>query len=104
RVVAAARRRRARLRARGRVPAAAGGELDRGDRHARLGRRGRRALCAVRLQRGARRAPRDDPGAARRRLSGEGALTHLAAFLGVSALVIVTPGQDTALTIRNTLL
>jgi threonine/homoserine/homoserine lactone efflux protein len=26
-----------------------------------------------------------------------------AAFLGVSALVIVTPGQDTALTIRNTL-
>jgi threonine/homoserine/homoserine lactone efflux protein len=28
----------------------------------------------------------------------------LAAFLGVSALVIVTPGQDTALTIRNTLL
>jgi threonine/homoserine/homoserine lactone efflux protein len=25
------------------------------------------------------------------------------AFLGVSALVIVTPGQDTALTIRNTL-
>jgi threonine/homoserine/homoserine lactone efflux protein len=30
-------------------------------------------------------------------------ITHLAAFLGVSALVIVTPGQDTALTIRNTL-
>src|SRR5512133_657124 len=29
---------------------------------------------------------------------------QLAAFLGVSALVIVTPGQDTALTIRNTLL
>jgi threonine/homoserine/homoserine lactone efflux protein len=29
---------------------------------------------------------------------------HLAAFLAVSALVIVTPGQDTALTIRNTLL
>jgi threonine/homoserine/homoserine lactone efflux protein len=28
---------------------------------------------------------------------------QLAAFLGVSALVIVTPGQDTALTIRNTL-
>ncbi len=27
-----------------------------------------------------------------------------AAFLGVSAVVIVTPGQDTALTIRNTLL
>src|SRR5206468_11899303 len=27
----------------------------------------------------------------------------LAAFLGVSALVIITPGQDTALTIRNTL-
>jgi threonine/homoserine/homoserine lactone efflux protein len=30
-------------------------------------------------------------------------LAHLLAFLGVSALVIVTPGQDTALTIRNTL-
>jgi threonine/homoserine/homoserine lactone efflux protein len=29
---------------------------------------------------------------------------QLAAFLGVAALVIVTPGQDTALTIRNTLL
>jgi threonine/homoserine/homoserine lactone efflux protein len=28
----------------------------------------------------------------------------LAAFLGISALVIVTPGQDTALTIRNTLM
>ena len=31
-------------------------------------------------------------------------ITHFAAFLGVSAIVIVTPGQDTALTIRNTLL
>ena len=30
-------------------------------------------------------------------------LAHAAAFLAVSALVIVTPGQDTALTIRNTL-
>jgi threonine/homoserine/homoserine lactone efflux protein len=29
---------------------------------------------------------------------------ELVAFLGISALVIVTPGQDTALTIRNTLL
>ena len=29
---------------------------------------------------------------------------QLAAFLGVSAVVIVTPGQDTALTVRNTLL
>lgn len=29
---------------------------------------------------------------------------QFAAFLGVSAIVIVTPGQDTALTIRNTLL
>jgi threonine/homoserine/homoserine lactone efflux protein len=29
---------------------------------------------------------------------------QLAAFLGVSAVVIVTPGQDTALTFRNTLL
>jgi threonine/homoserine/homoserine lactone efflux protein len=26
-----------------------------------------------------------------------------AAFLGVSALVIATPGQDTALVVRNTL-
>jgi threonine/homoserine/homoserine lactone efflux protein len=31
-------------------------------------------------------------------------VTHLAAFFAVSALVIVTPGQDTALTIRNALL
>ena len=31
------------------------------------------------------------------------AVTSLGAFFGVSALVIVTPGQDTALTIRNTL-
>ena len=31
-------------------------------------------------------------------------MTYIAAFLGVSLLVIVTPGQDTALTIRNTLL
>ena len=30
-------------------------------------------------------------------------LTQLLAFLGVSVLVIVTPGPDTALTIRNTL-
>jgi threonine/homoserine/homoserine lactone efflux protein len=30
-------------------------------------------------------------------------LTQLAAFLGVSIVVIATPGQDTALTIRNTL-
>lgn len=29
---------------------------------------------------------------------------ELVAFVGVSAIVIVTPGQDTALTIRNTLL
>jgi threonine/homoserine/homoserine lactone efflux protein len=29
---------------------------------------------------------------------------ELIAFLGIAALVIVTPGQDTALTIRNTLL
>jgi threonine/homoserine/homoserine lactone efflux protein len=29
---------------------------------------------------------------------------HFAAFLGVSAIVIMTPGPDTALTIRNTLL
>jgi threonine/homoserine/homoserine lactone efflux protein len=31
-------------------------------------------------------------------------ITHVLAFLSVSAVVIVTPGQDTALTIRNTLL
>jgi len=31
-------------------------------------------------------------------------ISHLIAFLGVAAVVIVTPGQDTALTIRNTLL
>jgi threonine/homoserine/homoserine lactone efflux protein len=31
-------------------------------------------------------------------------MKELLAFLGVSVLVIVTPGQDTALTIRNTLL
>jgi threonine/homoserine/homoserine lactone efflux protein len=31
-------------------------------------------------------------------------LGHLAAFLGVSLVVIVTPGQDTALTVRNTLI
>ena len=30
-------------------------------------------------------------------------MTHALAFLGVSAVVIVTPGQDTALTIRNAL-
>jgi threonine/homoserine/homoserine lactone efflux protein len=30
-------------------------------------------------------------------------VSELAAFLGISVLVIVTPGQDTALTIRNTL-
>jgi threonine/homoserine/homoserine lactone efflux protein len=31
-------------------------------------------------------------------------VSELAAFLGIAILVIVTPGQDTALTIRNTLL
>jgi threonine/homoserine/homoserine lactone efflux protein len=31
-------------------------------------------------------------------------MRELAAFVGISALVIVTPGQDTALTIRNTIL
>ena len=31
-------------------------------------------------------------------------MNQLAAFLAVSAIVIVTPGQDTALTIRNSLL
>ena len=37
------------------------------------------------------------------RPSGWG-VAELLAFVGVAALVIVTPGQDTALTIRNTLL
>ena len=32
-----------------------------------------------------------------------GVLAHFVAFLGVATIVIVTPGQDTALTIRNTL-
>jgi threonine/homoserine/homoserine lactone efflux protein len=31
-------------------------------------------------------------------------MAELAAFLGIAVLVIVTPGQDTALTIRNTIL
>jgi threonine/homoserine/homoserine lactone efflux protein len=31
-------------------------------------------------------------------------MASLLAFLGVSTIVIVTPGQDTALTIRNTLM
>jgi threonine/homoserine/homoserine lactone efflux protein len=31
-------------------------------------------------------------------------ITHVAAFLAVAVVVIVTPGQDTALTIRDTLL
>jgi threonine/homoserine/homoserine lactone efflux protein len=31
-------------------------------------------------------------------------VTHIASFLAVAVVVIVTPGQDTALTIRNTLL
>ena len=38
------------------------------------------------------------------RSKNSGVLTQLAAFLGVSLVVIATPGQDTALTIRNTLL
>jgi threonine/homoserine/homoserine lactone efflux protein len=32
------------------------------------------------------------------------AVTHVASFLALAVVVIVTPGQDTALTIRNTLL
>jgi threonine/homoserine/homoserine lactone efflux protein len=36
-------------------------------------------------------------------MSASGMMDNVAAFFGVSALVIVTPGQDTALTIRNTL-
>ncbi len=46
--------------------------------------------------------PRDSP--LKRALCETGAvIAHFLAFLGVSAVVIVTPGQDTALTIRNTL-
>ncbi|HKT45057.1 MAG TPA: LysE family translocator [Gaiellaceae bacterium] len=30
-------------------------------------------------------------------------MSHIAAFLGIAAIVIVTPGPDTALTVRNTL-
>jgi uncharacterized protein YcfJ len=30
-------------------------------------------------------------------------MTELLAFVGVAVVVIVTPGQDTALTVRNTL-
>jgi threonine/homoserine/homoserine lactone efflux protein len=37
------------------------------------------------------------------RAKNSGIVAQLIAFLGVSLLVIVTPGQDTALTIRNTL-
>jgi threonine/homoserine/homoserine lactone efflux protein len=37
------------------------------------------------------------------RAKNSGVAAQLIAFLGVSLLVIVTPGQDTALTIRNTL-
>jgi threonine/homoserine/homoserine lactone efflux protein len=37
------------------------------------------------------------------RSKNSGVLAQLAAFLGVSLVVIATPGQDTALTIRNTL-
>ena len=40
----------------------------------------------------------------RSRGKNSGVLAQLAAFLGVSIVVIATPGQDTALTIRNTLL
>src|SRR5439155_6199639 len=104
RVVAAAGRVRARPRAGGGVAPAPRGVLDRRDRHARLGRRGGGAPRALCLQRRAGRATGDDPGTAGRRIACEGAVTHIAAFLGVSLLVIVTPGQDTALTIRNTLL
>src|SRR5262249_59498881 len=52
--------------------------------------------------------PVPDPRAARRgrrgrRLGRPARVTHAFAFLGVAVVVIVTPGQDTALTIRNTL-
>ncbi len=36
-------------------------------------------------------------------MSDNAPMTHLFAFLGVALVVIVTPGQDTALTIRNVL-
>ncbi len=50
---------------------------------------------------------RSDParvGASSARGTLGGEVTELAAFLGVAVVVIVTPGPDTALTIRNTLL
>ena len=56
---------------------------------------------------GARERRRRRVGAERRRPArtscGAGRLSELVAFLAVAAVVIVTPGQDTALTIRNTL-
>jgi threonine/homoserine/homoserine lactone efflux protein len=53
----------------------------------------------------ARRTLLAGPPLTRRSLRGvaSAAVTELLAFLGVAVLVIVTPGQDTALTIRNTL-
>jgi threonine/homoserine/homoserine lactone efflux protein len=48
-------------------------------------------------------AETDDGDAGHPAIMPDMGLGHLAAFLGVSLLVIVTPGQDTALTIRNTL-
>jgi threonine/homoserine/homoserine lactone efflux protein len=44
------------------------------------------------------------PRTSARTAASVGRMAELAAFLGVSAVVIMTPGQDTALTIRNTLL
>ena len=48
------------------------------------------------------------PGVSRLQLTGlnskTSGVTELLAFLGVSAIVIATPGPDTALTIRNTLM
>ena len=43
------------------------------------------------------------PGAHRPESTNRGPMSTLLAFVAVAALVIVTPGQDTALTIRNTL-
>jgi threonine/homoserine/homoserine lactone efflux protein len=39
----------------------------------------------------------------RYRACHDAGMTHLAAFLGVAIVVIITPGQDTALTIPNAL-
>src|SRR5205807_9517921 len=81
------------------------------DRRRRCGRpRAQARSCRRRLRvHLVRRAPRSDRSCRRfacgthPSCSPATVVTHLLAFLGVATLVIVTPGPDTALTIRNTL-